>query len=205
MRVAFCGAQCTGKSTQAKLLGDKGYTVVPSASRIVANLGLEVNRDGTLSSQMIISGIAEYQLEEYKGYENVVWERTHFDICGYSKTCNLGAAKWDYINCSLELARKQAKGYFNLIFYFPAYPLGNFSGEINDGIRDVDPEYREVVSGNIKEALLDCEAQFIVVPEGSESSVAEFISWHIEDYIKSSKERNYYDKRQHDSTRVISK
>jgi adenylate kinase family enzyme len=54
MKVGFAGAQCTGKSTQATLLSERdGFVAVPSASRLAANMGVPVNREGNLSTQFV--------------------------------------------------------------------------------------------------------------------------------------------------------
>jgi len=188
MKVGFCGSQCTGKSTQAQLLGEKlGFTVVPSASRLAANVGVPVNREGTLSSQFVIIGKIECQKYYYEQVEttsfgkrlDLVWERTHVDSLAYSQTSQLWGVDDHYLICHRALAEDQMKNYFDMIFYFPAYDIDEFLGEIDDGIRDIDPDYRNRVDSIIRSELDNMRCSYIVVPNACPEDVHAFIKTEI--------------------------
>ena len=175
MRIGFTGSQCSGKSTQAKFLEDRdGFIAVPSASNIAAKNGVIVNREGDLSTQFVIIGKIEEQKYLYH-QEDLVWERTHIDALAYSQTCNLWGLDEAYLTIHRALAINQMKHYFDIVFYFPAYPLDNFLGELNNGVRDIDPEYRNRIDTIIKTELDLAYIDYYSVPEGNVKYVHDFI------------------------------
>jgi hypothetical protein len=175
MRIGFAGAQCSGKTTQATLLSERdGFIAVPSASRLAANMGVPVNREGTLSTQLVIIGKIESQQYEYK-QSHLVWERTHVDALAYSQTCDLWGIEEHYLICHRALAKAQIVNYFDIVFYFPAYELSTFKGETVDGVRDVEPAYRQRVATIIKNELDMIGKPYFVVPEGDPELVYNYI------------------------------
>lgn len=164
MKIAFTGAQCTGKSTQIRLLKD--YHVVESASRFVAKEGIPVNREGTLASQVVITGRQELDMHRTIDLPNVAWERTHIDSYAYATVSKLGPAKNSYLDVLEQLARKQFENYFELVFFFPSYDLTKFL-DVEDGTRDCEETYREYINDAIIDMLEWLQIPFKVVPEGS--------------------------------------
>jgi len=185
MKVGFCGSQCTGKTTQAEQLGIAlGFIVVPSASRLAARMGVPVNREGNLSSQAVIIGkiegqkyyYAQKERSEYGKTLDLVWERTHVDALAYSQTSDLWDVQEHYLICHRALAEDMMNNYFDMVFYFPAYDLSEFLGEVDDGIRDVDPMYRAKVDAIILAELESlCRQPYITVPNGPPEEVHQFI------------------------------
>lgn len=164
MKIAFTGAQCTGKSTQVRLLED--YLVVESASRVIAREGLPVNRCGDLTSQMCITGRMELDMHRTKDLDYVVWERTHVDSYAYATSCKLGPARNSYLDIVEQLAKKQFEEYFDLVFLFPAYTLDDFV-DVCDGVRDCDEEYRLFIHSTIVDMLSFLGVDYLTVPMGT--------------------------------------
>lgn len=178
MKIGMCGAQATGKTTHAEML--RGYTLVPSPARHVVKEGFPVNRSGTLSSQIVIAGKMELDMKRNEKVIDLVYERTHVDCYAYTTNAAVEPVKNEMLAVIKELARKQIKDYFDLVFYFPAYDINNFVAP-DDGVRDCDEDYRQYIDGVIKDLLSDINADYITVPCGSIKSVHEFIEEHIRD------------------------
>jgi AAA domain len=176
MKIAFTGAQCTGKSTQVRLLKD--YHIVESASRFVAKEGMPVNRQGDLSSQIVITGRMELDLHRTKEIENVVWERTHIDSYAYASVCKIGPAKDSYLDMVEQLARKQFEEYFQLVFFFPAYDLCEFVN-VEDGTRDCEETYRTYIGNNIQDMLDFFQVPYLTIPRGTITERHAFIEEQI--------------------------
>lgn len=179
MRVGFSGCQCSGKTTQARLLAEKNkFTLVQSPARAVAELGVPVNRQGSLSSQIMISGQMEKELFITRHIENVVFERTHVDILAYAAECSLCGLNQQYFDVAYCLAEKMLND-LDIVFFFPAYDISNFIGEKADGIRDIDPSYRKSIAERVKVMLKDLRPDYKTVPEGTTDYVHEWIYGQI--------------------------
>jgi hypothetical protein len=176
MKIGFVGTQCSGKSTQAKLLETKGYEIVPSASSLVAKAGVPVNREGTLSTQFMIAGMVEMQMVLHNTPTvNYVWERTHVDHLAYGRTANLWGMNKAYEYCVVKLVHNMMANYFDIVLYFPGYDLEHFQGEKDNGIRDANPEYRSLIDDHILAILNSIEVEYFTVPQGDLVEVNNFI------------------------------
>jgi predicted ATPase len=180
-RIAFTGAQASGKSTQARLLASKGYKLVPSASRIASQSGVQVNRKGTMSTQIIVAGLMELQTyTRADESDNIVWERTHVDALAYGRTSNLQGLWPEYEACIKLLAQNMMLNYFDIVFHFPAYPMEHFEGDLEDGTRDTNPGYRSLIGQHIIDILEDIGVNYYTVPMGDIIEVQNFIMSSIE-------------------------
>jgi hypothetical protein len=180
MKIGFCGTQCSGKTTQAGLLESKGYILVPSASRIAAEHGVPVNRQGTLSTQFVTSGITEMQKYDYAHEDKVVWQRTHVDHMAYGMTSDLSDLYDELTDCVWHLAWDMLVNYLDVVFYFPAYPIEMFQGEREDGVRDTNPRYRLLIDSHIRNILDGIGAEYYTIPQGDITEVHGFIMSSIE-------------------------
>ena len=146
MRIGLCGTMSVGKTTLVnelkKLEQFRGYEFATERSKYLMDLGIPLNTDSTLKGQTIF--LAERVSELMKG--NIVTDRTIIDVIAFT-------------NCSETIDFKDKEyfedyarvfvGEYDWIFYID--PAGT---KIEDnGVREIDPEYRDLVNVAVLKAF----------------------------------------------------
>ena len=146
MKIGLCGTMSVGKTTLVnelkKLEQFRGYEFATERSKYLMDLGIPLNTDSTLKGQTIF--LAERVSELMKG--NIVTDRTIIDVIAFT-------------NCSETIDFKDKEyfedyarvfvGEYDWIFYID--PIGT---KIEDnGVREIDPEYRDRVDAAVLKAF----------------------------------------------------
>ena len=146
MRIGLCGTMSVGKTTLVnelkKLNQFRDYEFATERSKYLMDLGIPLNTDSTLKGQTIF--LAERVSELMKG--NIVTDRTIIDVIAFT-------------NCSETIDFKDKEyfedyarvfvGEYDWIFYID--PAGT---KIEDnGVREIDPEYRDLVNVAVLKAF----------------------------------------------------
>ena len=146
MKIGLCGTMSVGKTTLVnelkKLEQFRGYEFATERSKYLMDLGIPLNTDSTLKGQTIF--LAERVSELMKG--NIVTDRTIIDVIAFT-------------NCSETIDFKDKEyfedyarvfvGEYDWIFYID--PAGT---KIEDnGVREIDPEYRDLVNVAVLKAF----------------------------------------------------
>jgi hypothetical protein len=143
-RIGFAGTVSVGKSTLVKELSKlpefSEYVIRTERSQYLRDLGIPLNTDSTLLGQIVF--LAERSSELLQS--NIITDRTVIDVIAFS-------------NLSKSMSVNEQKHFrhlaFNLIekydYIFYVSPQGV---EIEDnGVRTIDPHYRELLDDEIKE------------------------------------------------------
>ena len=145
MKIAFTGAQGTGKSTLVNYLADndvkeiEGYTFVKEVTRrIQRQFNLDINEKGSLTTQILIITDHIVNLRKPK----VVMDRCILDALVYTRwLCdyNPGIPSWVYDYC--ENVFKNYIKQYDIIFYLkPEFDL------VSDGVRSDDTDFRDDIA-----------------------------------------------------------
>ena len=146
MRIGLAGTMSVGKTTLVKELAKleqfKDYHVATERSKYLRDLGIPLNTDSTLNGQFIF--LAERANELL--HENLLTDRTIWDVSAF--TLSAQSIEWfdkrSFVEAALTLRNQ-----YDVVFYIS--PEGV---EIEDnGVRTIDPEYRNKIDFTIKEML----------------------------------------------------
>jgi GTPase SAR1 family protein len=146
MKIGFCGTVSVGKTTLVNSLKElpefKDYFFATERSKYLRDLGIPLNTDSTLKGQTIF--LAERCSELIK--KNIITDRTIIDVMAFTQ-CSRS------INYpEKEIFIKYASPFiweYDYIFYVS--PIGV---EIeNNGIRETDTEYRNLIDFTIKNII----------------------------------------------------
>jgi nicotinamide riboside kinase len=146
MKIGFCGTMSVGKTTLVKALKNlpefKSYECRTERSKHLMNLGIPLNTDSTLKGQIIFLSERSAELMQ----KNIITDRTVIDVMAFancSKSMNYpDKESFEELACKLL-------GEYDYIFYVS--PEGV---DIEDnGVRETDQEYRELIDFNIQNYL----------------------------------------------------
>jgi GTPase SAR1 family protein len=146
MKIGLCGTMSVGKTTLVNALKElpefKDYITRTERSKELMAMGIPLNTDSTLKGQTVF--LAERAGELM--IENIITDRTVIDVMAFtqaSKSINY-IDKEDFINHAKNLISE-----YDHIFYVS--PEGV---EIeNNGIRETDAEYRDLIDFIIKSTI----------------------------------------------------
>ena len=146
MKIGFCGTMSVGKTTlvkELKKLGEfKDHQFVTERSKYLRDLGIPLNTDSTIKGQTVF--LAERAAELMN--ENVITDRTVIDVMAFT---SLAESISIIDSDSFEDYASRLLGEYDYIFYVS--PEGV---EIEDnGVRETDTEYRELVDFSINRFL----------------------------------------------------
>ena len=151
MRIAFVGAQGTGKTTLVNRLAgphireDRPYVYQEVVRDLMINRKIKINREGDNFSQDLVSIThLNNAMESYYNIPNALFDRCIIDSHAYGMTCSDVTVK------SLDFSRNMIdvifKNYpYDLLVYVP--PYNGFLKE--DGVRDTDSKYQKEVDQNM--------------------------------------------------------
>jgi len=146
MKIGLCGTMSVGKTTLVneikKLEQFKGYEFATERSKYLMDLGIPLNTDSTLKGQTIF--LAERVAELMK--ENIIMDRTVLDVIAFTNLANtIDFKDKEYFE---DYARVFV-GDYDYIFYID--PIGTTMED--NGIRETDLKYRELVDGAVIKAM----------------------------------------------------
>ena len=146
MRIGLCGTMSVGKTTLVNALKQldqfKDYNFATERSEYLMNLGIPLNTDSTLNGQTVF--LAERVAELMK--ENVITDRTILDVIAFTNLAkSIDLKDKEYFE---DYARVFV-GQYDYIFYIS--PEGTIMED--NGIRETDLEYRELIDQAIIKAM----------------------------------------------------
>lgn len=147
MKIVFTGAQGTGKTTILNEYRDKGFEIVTEVVRNLSKKGVKINKDGDEKGQTKI----------FNEYKKIFTEKDHFisdrgliDVVAYT----VYLARHGKV--SEEFADKQLKQLSKFLATNPDIFYCYFPIEfdvVDDGVRDMDEEFRKEISDIILSLL----------------------------------------------------
>ena len=164
MRIAFVGAQGTGKTTLVNNLAgphirkDRPYVYQEVVRDLMRNRKIKINREGDNFSQDLVSVThLNNAMESYYNIPNALFDRCIIDSHAYGMTCSDVTVK------SLDFSRHMIdvifKNYpYDLLIYVP--PYNEFLKE--DGVRDTDSKYQLEVDQNMRNLIKCVEEDYDV-------------------------------------------
>jgi nicotinamide riboside kinase len=172
MRIGLAGTVSVGKTTLVKALAElpefKDYYVTTERSKYLRDLGIPLNTDSSIQGQFVF--MAERAQETI--YENLLTDRTIWDVCAF--TMSSKSIKWSQKRSLIEAATLLMP-YYDIVFYIS--PEGV---EIEDnGVRTIDPEYRDKIDFGIKELLKEYSPNKLVEIKGTTEERIKEILKHI--------------------------
>lgn len=143
IKIGLCATMSCGKTTLIKALSQlpqfKDYFIATERSQYLRDLGIPLNTDSTLKGQMIFGSERASELMR----DSLLTDRTIIDVMAFTnlaKSIDLGE-KIDFDRLFSNLIKE-----YDYIFYISPEGI-----EIeNNGIREIDPEYRIKVDYQIK-------------------------------------------------------
>lgn len=152
-KIGICGTHSTGKTTLVEALRTenffKDYFFDINVTRWVREAGLPINENTTDASQEInlVKRIAHLN-----SFDNIVCDRTIIDVLAYS------TAGKNISTRSLEYQKSLVKANINKYDYIFYLPMD--IDVVDDGVRAIDPIYRQQIDNIIHEYIE--EFQYIV-------------------------------------------
>ena len=146
MKIGFCGTMSVGKTTLVNALKElpefKDYTFRTERSKYLMELGIPLNTDSTVKGQIVF--LAERASELM--CKNIITDRTIIDVIAFTKA----AKSIDYHEAEdfVALATRLLPEYDYLFYVSPE----GVDMEDN-GVRETDLEYRELIDFIIKHQL----------------------------------------------------
>jgi deoxyadenosine/deoxycytidine kinase len=145
-RVGFCGSMSVGKTTLVNALEKdpkfSNYKFATERSKYLRDLGIPLNTDSTLKGQTVF--LAERCSELFE--PSIITDRTIIDVMAFTNLAKSITVK------DADLFEKYASkmlGEYDYIFYIPSAGI-----PIEDnGVRTIDPIYREAIDKNIQKLL----------------------------------------------------
>ena len=143
MKIGFCGTMSVGKTTLVKSLEllpqFKDYHIATERSQYLSSLGIPLNTDSTLKGQSIF--LAERCAELMR--EDIITDRTVIDVMAFTQC----AKSISYLHSTpFENHTQNLIPEYDHVFYVS--PIG--VDIENNGIRETDSEYRDLIDDTIK-------------------------------------------------------
>lgn len=147
MKIICCGTQNIGKSTYIKdFLKEWPMYKTPEKTYrdVIKEKGLVINESGTEESQKIILDVLVDQAIEYSKDDNVILDRCVLDNLAYTTWLSLtDKVSEKFLEETKDIVRETLKLY-DILFFFPISKFNSIPLE-QDGLRSVDPQYREEI------------------------------------------------------------
>jgi predicted ATPase len=150
MRVAITGAHGVGKSTLAAAISERlGVPELPTPGRSLARLGLPVNEEASVTSQ-VVAWLMQFRFE--REHRDWVSSRSLIDVWAYTSLAGERAAS-DPVEAVLlsELERSTRlaiEGAYEVLIYVPpVIPL------VGDDVREADAAFQRSVDERITDLI----------------------------------------------------
>ena len=145
-KIGMCGTVSCGKTTLVnelkKLPQFSNYKFVTERSKYLRDLGILLNIDSTINGQIVFAAERASELL----VENIITDRTIIDVQAFTMLAEsiTEEQKKDFIKLTSHLIEQ-----YDYIFY-----LSPDEVPIEDnGVRTIDPEYRELIDINIRQII----------------------------------------------------
>lgn len=156
MKIAFTGAQGTGKTTLMKeFMNDwwKGYTFHDSPTRKLKERGFEINKSGTSETQLELIKIHAENLT----VKDFMADRCIIDCYVYGKYQYLTNKIDEETMLALDEALIELAPQYDIIFYLkPEFAIED------DGVRSTDEQFRDDIADLFEETINLLETKFDV-------------------------------------------
>jgi predicted ATPase len=175
-RIVFTGAQGTGKTTVLKKFESKGFNVITEIVRQLAQNGVKINKDGDEKGQTKIFKSYKEKLGELS-IEGYISDRSLVDVTAYTMhLVDQGKISKDYLEKQIKQLVRFKNENPDIIYCY--YPI-EFD-VVDDGVRDLDEEYRKTIDENIQKLFKMVGIQPVVIKgtvEERVSKVARVYNW----------------------------
>lgn len=142
MKIAFTGAQSTGKTTLLESLKGNDmykyeYEFIDEITRRMVRKGLKINEEGSDTTQLLIMN------EHIKNllYPNVIMDRCMLDGVVYTRWLyekgNVSKWVWEYAQNVFE---KYVNRYDYIFYLTPEFKI------VDDGVRSIDTTFRDEIA-----------------------------------------------------------
>lgn len=158
-RIVFTGAQGTGKTTVLNRFAELNKRVITEVVRNLAAKGVKINKDGDEKGQTAIFKEYEKLLGEVT-MEGYFSDRGLIDVVAYTMYLyDTGKVSEKFLNKQIKALQKFRDANPDIIYcYFPIeFPV------VDDGVRDMDEDFRSAIDTNIKRLLSMCGIQPIYI------------------------------------------
>ena len=150
MKIGFCGTMSVGKTTLVNALKElpefKDYQFRTERSKYLMELGIPLNTDSTIKGQIVF--LAERASELM--CENIITDRTIIDVIAFTKAAK--SIEYHEAEDFIHLATRMLPEYDYLFYVSPE----GVDMEDN-GVRETDIEYRNLIDFIIKHQLETCK------------------------------------------------
>lgn len=175
-RIVFTGAQGTGKTTVLNFFQEQGMNVITEVVRNLAKKGVNINKDGDEKGQTKIFKEYEKLLGEldFNGY---ISDRGLVDVVAYTIYLSKhGKVSEKFADKQIKALKKFREANPDITYcYFPIeFPVED------DGVRDMDEEFRVEIDNIIRYLMETCSIQPIVIRGDVEyriEKVKRLINW----------------------------
>jgi len=173
MKISFCGTVSCGKTSivnELSLLPEfKDYKIATERSKYLRDLGIPLNTDSTLKGQSIF--LAERCSELI--HDNIITDRSILDVLAF--TLNASSISQPDKLAFEHYASRFISEYDWIFYVSPAgVPIEN------NGIRTVDPDYRNTIDQTIKylcKSNLDKIKNFGIIAGSMENRISQIKSY----------------------------
>lgn len=158
-RIIFTGAQGTGKTTVLNYFAEQGQNVITEVVRNLAKKGVKINKDGDEKGQTKIFKEYEKLLGtlDFNGY---ISDRGLVDVVAYTIYLSKhGKVSEKFADKQIKALKKFREANPDITYcYFPIeFPLED------DGVRDMDEEFRMEIDSIIQYLMNICGIQPIAI------------------------------------------
>lgn len=167
MKIAFTGAQSTGKTTllnKFKTMSpyDLDYTFVDEITRRMIKKGLKINEAGGDMTQLLIMNSHIKNIL----HENVIMDRCALDGVVYTRYLYNKGQISDWVMDFAENVFQKIIEKYDYIFYL----VPEFDME-DDGVRSVDDDFRNEIVDLFNQYIVECEIPVISITGSVEERV----------------------------------
>ena len=147
MKISIVGTSCMGKSTYIKdFLKEWPMYKTPEKTYrdVIKEKGLVINELGNEESQRIILNVLVDQAIEYSKEDNVILDRCVLDNLAYTSWLNLNDKVSDKFLDETRLIVRETLKMYDILLFKPISKFNNID-IVSDGLRSVNPVYREEI------------------------------------------------------------
>jgi len=160
MRIGLTGTMSVGKTTLVNALKQldqfKDYETATERSKYLRDQGISLNTDSTLKGQLVFAAERSIELMQ----TDIITDRTVYDVSAF--TLSAKSIGWTEKRYFTELLMQLRNEYDAIIYVSP----DGVNIEDN-GVRTVDPIYREKIDFTIKNMLSEFPPKKLIKVSGS--------------------------------------